>query len=94
MPHEEVRKKVIQNCFDLFIRSYNKPSDEIVWQELRESGKITLELYDEFEPSEISFRYFNLKFRDYCETLGVLKNNRQIVNALLKENRERILERS
>ena len=94
MPHEEVRKKVIQNCFDLFIGSYNKPSDEIVWMELRESGKITLELYDELEPSEISFRYFNLKFRGYCETFGVLKNNRRLVNSLLKENRERILERS
>jgi hypothetical protein len=94
MPHEEARKKVIQNCFDLFIRSYNKPSDEIVWMELRESGKITMELYNELEPSEISFKYFTLKFCAYCEMFGVLKNNRRLVNSLLKENRERILERS
>jgi len=92
MIHQEAKKKVIQNCFDSFIGSFDKPSDEIVLMELIEAGKITLESYDELEPSEISFKYFTLKFCAHCEILGVLKNNRQLVRSLLKENKERILE--
>jgi hypothetical protein len=53
-----------------------------------------MELIIELEPSEISFMYFRMKFRDYCESFGILKNNRRLVDFLLNENRKRILQRS
>lgn len=88
------RERLIAKFFEVFIRNYHKPSDEIVFIELIDSGIITKELIIELEPSEISFKYFRMKFRDYCESFGILKNNRRLVDFLLNENRKRILQRS